>query len=437
MRGCQAVFVLGRAQACAADTCAAPVPCCSSLLITALRLSIAAVPSQRSAQVCGRGGGRRACRTAAWRAPTLRASTQASASIQEPASQACPSRVQHGDAVLLLRAATPGDAGAARDWLRMLTGKCAALGLLRSLPPSACEVGHHWLSSACGATRTAALRAHQCACASQPPFAPPQARACCPCLWSAACCCSRRWRWRRSRQRSCTSLQTTPPSAAPTCCKTGCRNAAWPRSGASCRAGHRWRRRCRRTWHRTRRTCRVRLGSAGCCHMHACTVPCRCLARHLPTPHPSAVLPLHPVCPAAHLLPRVCCLAVLTFHQCFLGILLPIIVAACTAPGPLPLALLEAHGVPAGTGMETTPSCELDAPPQRAGRVLRRLASARWVLLRIDGGLRKCCRAAGSPAQQGAALAAACALLAANMWVLSVSGAARSVASGSGPCGSG
>ena len=183
-----------------------------------------------------------------------------------------------------------------------------------------------------------------------------------------------------------------------------------------------------------------------CCHESAlhCRLRCSLWQRRLQTrdrqcsPPPNQLLPsgpLHPVCPAAHLLPRVRCLAVLTFHQSFLGILLPVIVAACTAPGPLPLALLEARGVPAGAAVAQTsvaPCAGVGSPAQQAGRVRRAAAAslaAAWkACVRADEQVRERCLAACGSAQEAGVLAGACALLAANVWVLSVAGAARSAA---------
>ncbi|PSC70412.1 Kelch motif containing isoform B [Micractinium conductrix] len=185
------------------------------LLIFALRLSIATVPSQRSAQ--------------------------------------------DGDAVLLARPTTPGAAGAAKDWLRMLTGtRLLQMSLIGSL-------------------------------LLQPPLAVAAQQAALMYLTSdnAAFCGTRLLQDPLSQRRLA---------------------ALW-----SFMQG----------W--------AQLAAA----LSTAVAPD---AAHVP----------------AHLLPRVRCLAVLTFHQSFLGILLPVIVAACTAPGPLPLALLEARGVPAGAAVAQT-----------------------------------------------------------------------------------
>lgn len=105
------------------------------------------------------------------------------------------------------------------------------------------------------------------------------------------------------------------------------------------------------------------------------------------------------------------CVGVLTWHQCVLGVLLPVLTAGFTAPA-MPAAADEDR--PQGR-------------PQPAGRVKaamgaagRGLAVIGGTLRRVDAALQACCRCSPLPVAQ---LALACLMLASNFW-----GLARNVA---------
>ncbi|KAL4448423.1 hypothetical protein ABPG75_005642 [Micractinium tetrahymenae] len=265
------------------------------LLIASLRIAIATVPAQRTAQ--------------------------------------------EGDAVLLARPASPGPAGAAQDWLRLLTGTrllpMALIGSLLYQPPLA-------------------VLAQQAAL-----------------MWLT--------------------------SANPAFCATQLLSDA------------RMQRRLAATW-------------------QALEVWAPLLAGPLePTAAKLAWLPEH-----AQRLLR--CEAVLGWLQGVVGVMLPTLVAGCTAP---PAARLPGRppGQPFDLEAEDTEAPDTPCTPLRQGpglqgksRVQRAAAAACSALCRLDAALRDCCRGAGHSPTVAAALAAACCLLAGNLYALARGVAARRTA---------
>lgn len=128
-------------------------------------------------------------------------------------------------------------------------------------------------------------------------------------------------------------------------------------------------------------------------------------------------------CPAAGVVDRVRCVALLTWQQCLLGVVVPVLVAGWTAPLAPPTELPSEHPQPRAMA------------PARGGaaaaatRVWRGLAALAGGVARLDAALQAACRGTGVAALQ---LGLACCLLCSNLWGLAKGAALRSPAAGGG-----
>ena len=120
--------------------------------------------------------------------------------------------------------------------------------------------------------------------------------------------------------------------------------------------------------------------------------------------------------PAAGSADVVRCAAVVTFHQCIVGVMLPVLVAGFTAPstGRLPPAEQPQAGAPG-------------AQPLGGCWVWRAAAAVGTGVVRLDAALAACCRGTGLAALQ---LFLACWLLAGSCWALAKGAALRAAAGG-------
>lgn len=131
-------------------------------------------------------------------------------------------------------------------------------------------------------------------------------------------------------------------------------------------------------------------------------------------------------------------MAILAWLQCVVGVLLPVLVAASTAPPPEPpppqpdpapqQQRQQAEGQQPEVEQARGALSRRGRAKAAAGGWLRRGAGAAGAvsggLARLDGALTDCCRKGGLPLLQ---LLAGCCVLTANFWLLAQAAASRSL----------
>ncbi len=118
---------------------------------------------------------------------------------------------------------------------------------------------------------------------------------------------------------------------------------------------------------------------------------------------------------AAELRDAVRCCAVIVFHQCIMGVMLPVLVAGFTAPY-------------AGQHPAVGQHRAQQPHPVGGGWVRRAILAACGSLARFDAALQACC---GGSALAALQLSLACYLLAGNCWALAKAAALRTLEGGS------
>jgi len=131
-------------------------------------------------------------------------------------------------------------------------------------------------------------------------------------------------------------------------------------------------------------------------------------------------------------------MAALGWQQGVLGVMLPVLVAALTAPAPLPALQLHAappagtqeaqHGQPRALCSQQHHAGDKPAAARAAGYAMCAVHAALGLLGRLDAALQVGCRCAADSALQAASLGGACLLLAANLWMLARGAALRAAA---------
>ena len=166
-------------------------------------------------------------------------------------------------------------------------------------------------------------------------------------------------------------------------------------------------------------------------------------ARLTPPPHTHTHTHTHAV-PAEATRCQYQCVAILAWLQCVVGVLLPVLVAACTAPPPLPqeeqpplqqppLQQQQQQQQEEEGGQQeeraTSSAAALVRVKAAAGWARRAAGAAAGGLARLDASLIDCCRRGGLPLLQ-LQLLAACVLLLANFWLLAQATAHRALLPG-------
>lgn len=110
------------------------------------------------------------------------------------------------------------------------------------------------------------------------------------------------------------------------------------------------------------------------------------------------------------------CCAVIVFHQCIIGVMLPVLVAGFTAP-------FAGQRWPA-----RQQGSQQQAVPAGGSKVWRFVVAVSGSLARFDAALQACCSGTAAAVMQ---LSLACYLLAGNCWALAKAAALRTLEGGS------